>query len=301
MKNNKLTIFISSLTLLLVLTVMCTFQLKVDEVAVVTTFGNPKDIKQPGLYFRWPWPVQKLVRLDARKQLFEGRERETLTKDNINIILKIIVAWSVDREKPLEFYKKVGENSRDAIKLLESLIESKQEIVIRSYELKDFFSASGGSKIQQIEQELTTALNEVTQEKYGIIINKTAITKISLHEKNSESVLAKMQQEQSRIASEILSKAEKEAQLKRNEADNIRAGKLAEAEAQSKKIRDEVRVKSAELFASNQKDQEFAAFLRQLDAIKEIMRTQTTALLSPDIPPFDLFKKALEKKDQEKK
>ena len=69
MKNNKLTIFISSVTLLLVLTGMCTFQLKVDEVAVVTTFGSPKDLKEPGLYFRWPWPIQKLVRIDTRKQL----------------------------------------------------------------------------------------------------------------------------------------------------------------------------------------------------------------------------------------
>ena len=129
------------------------------------------------------------------------------------------------------------------------------------------------SKIQQIENELTAALNEVTYGKYGIVIHKAALTKISLHEKNSESVLAKMQEEQSRIAAEILSKAETAAKLKENAADNIRAEKIAQAQAESKKIRDEVRVKSTELFSKYQKNQEFAAFLRQLDGLKEIMKT----------------------------
>ena len=292
---------ISAITLLLVLIVMCTFQLKVDEVAVVTTLSNSKSINKPGLYFRLPWPVQKLVRIDTRKQLFEGRERETLTKDNINIIVKVFVAWAIEKENPLDFYSKVGERVADASKRLEPLIESKQEIVIRSYSLKDFLNAAeGGSKIKQIEDELAAAINDVTVKNYGIRVHKVALTKISLHEKNSESVLARMQQEQSRIALVIRSTADKNAQLKRNEADQKSAEILAEAEARSKEIRDTIRGKSAELFANNPEDQDFAAFLRQLDAIKEIMKTQTTAFLSPDIPPFDLFKKALQKKAEPK-
>lgn len=279
---------------------MCTFQLKVDEVAVVTTFGSPQAINKPGLYFRWPWPVQKLIKIDSRKQLFQGRERETMTKDNINIIVKLFVVWSVNSTDPLEFYKKVGEGAKDAERQIGSLVESKQETVIRSYLLSDFLNSTGGSKISKIESELKQAINDVTSEKYGLTVHKVALTKISLHEKNSESVLARMKQEQSKIAAEIRSTAEKEAQLKRNEADTRRAEILAAAEAESKQVRDEVRVKSAELFANNQKDQDFAAFLRQLDALKEIMKTQTTAFLSPDVPPFDLFKKPVPVKEDKK-
>lgn len=279
---------------------MCTFQLKVDEVAVVTTFGSPKAINKPGLYFRWPWPVQKLIKIDSRKQLFQGRERETMTKDNINIIVKLFVVWSVNSDNPLEFYKKVGEGAKDAERQIASLVESKQETVIRSYALNDFLNSTGGSKISKIEGELKQAINDVTSDKYGLTVHKVALTKISLHEKNSESVLARMKQEQSKIAAEIRSTAEKEAQLKRNEADTKRAEILAAAEAESKQIRDEVRVKSAELFANNQQDQDFAAFLRQLDALKEIMKTQTTAFLSPDVPPFDLFKKEVPSNEDKK-
>jgi modulator of FtsH protease HflC len=278
--------------------VMCSFQLKVDEVAVVATFGNPKAITKPGLYFRWPWPAEKLVKLDARKQLYEGRERETLTGDDINIIIKLFVSWSIKQDQPLEFYSQVGDSLSDAQKQLESLVESKQEIVIRSYKLTDFLNVNkGGSLISKIEGELTAAINEVTSEKYGIVVHKVAITRLSLHEKNSESVLNRMKQEQGRIAAQIRSQAEKEAQLKKNAADKDKSQKLAEAEAEAKKIRDEVLAKSAELFAQYQDDQDFASFLRQLDAIKQIMKTQTTAFLNPDIPPFDLFKRQ-EKKDK---
>ena len=109
MKENKLTLVISAFTMILVLIVMCTFQLKVDEQAIVTTFGSPKELKEPGLYFRAPWPIQNLVRLDARKQLFKGSGSQTMTKDGISLILEADVIWSIDRDNVLEFYKKVGE------------------------------------------------------------------------------------------------------------------------------------------------------------------------------------------------
>jgi len=301
--KNKITVFTSALTLVLVLVVMCSYQLKVDQVAIVTTLGTPKAINKPGLYFRMPWPIQKLRKLDVRKQLYSGNERETLTNDNINIIVKLFVSWSIDVDNPMSFYQKVGDTVEEAEKQLKTLIESKQEIVIRSYNLADFQNAKKeASKIQEIESKLTDALNEVTKTKYGIVVHKTAITRLSLHEKNSESVLARMKQEQGKIAAEIRSKAEKEAQLKKNEADEERSKILASAEAEAKKVKDEVLVKSTELFTQRQEDQEFASFLRQLNAIKEIIKAdrKSTIFVNPDIKPWDLFRveNAVEKKEE---
>ena len=301
--KNKLTVFTSVVTLALVLVVMCSYQLKVDQIAIVTTLGSPKAIKKPGLYFRMPWPVQKLRKLDIRKQLYSGNERETLTNDNINIIVKLFVSWSIDAENPMNFYQKVGDTVEEAEKQLKTLIESKQEIVIRSYNLSDFQNAArDASKIQDIEEKLTAELNKVTKSKYGIIIYKTAITRLSLHEKNSESVLARMKQEQGKIAAEIRSKAEKEANLKKNKADEERSKILASAEAEAKKVKDQVLVKSTQLFTQRQEDQEFASFLRQLNAIKEIIKSdnKTTIFINPDIKPFDLFRvdKAVKKKEE---
>ena len=291
MQGNKLTVFISALTLLLVFAVMCSFQLNKDEKGILTTFGKPQVIEKPGLYFRWPWPIQKLIRLDVRKQLYEGKGREIPTKDNVTLIVKVMVNWSVDEENPLEFYKKVGSLTSDADSQLESLVKSTQEQVIRSYSQADFFTSDQGvSRLEQIEEKMAGALNEITRSQYGIVVHNVAFVRNSLHEKNSISVLARMKQEQEKRAVGIRSQAEKEAQIKRNKADEAKAKTLAKAEAEAKKIRDEVQVKASELFAQYENDQEFAAFLRKLDAIKEIMKTTTTGFFNTNIAPFDLFK-----------
>ncbi len=42
---------------------MCSFQVRFTEVAIKKTWGNPAEnaITQPGLYFKWPPPIQTAV------------------------------------------------------------------------------------------------------------------------------------------------------------------------------------------------------------------------------------------------
>ena len=147
------------------------------------------------------------------------------------------------------------------------------------------------------DKKLKDSINKVTREKYGIEINKVSISRLSLHEKNSVSVLAKMQQGQLKKSIEISSKALKNSKIMKNSANEKAEKILAEAEAEAKKIRSVVLVKSADLFAQYEKDQDFALFLRKLDAIKETTKSKTTFFINPDIPPFDLFKKNEDKKE----
>jgi modulator of FtsH protease HflC len=298
--KNKLTVIISSITMLLVLIVMCTYQLKVDKVAVLTTFGTPNAISKPGLYFRFPWPVQKLVKLDSRKQLLIIKEKEVLTKDNINLIVKMFVAWSITEgdENTLKFYKSLGETSEEAEKYLTDTVASKQGLIIRKFNLNDFLNAGGKTKIEQIEKELKESINADTMVKYGITIHKVSITRLNLHEANSISVLEKMKQGQLKKAEEITSIALKESQIMKNSANEKAQKLIANSEAEAKTIRSKVLVQSAELFSRYENEQEFALFLRKLDAIKETTKSQTTFFLNPDIPPFDLFmKKGLKAKE----
>ena len=62
---------------------MVTFQVRFSEVAVVRTFGQIKEggiIKEPGLYWKWPWPVQKVERYDNRVQTSSTTGEETPTR-----------------------------------------------------------------------------------------------------------------------------------------------------------------------------------------------------------------------------
>ena len=282
---------------------MCTFQLKVDKVAIKVTFGTPKAISKPGLYVRMPWPLQKLVKLDKRKQLTLIDDRETLTQDDINLIIQTMVAWSVSEgdENALKFYKAVGETSEDAEKQLQSLIISKQDIVIRGHDLGDFLNASSGAnKNEQIEEEIRKAVNSVSEAQYGITIHKVSITRLNLHEKNSVSVLEKMRQGQLKKAEETRSIALKESEIKKNAADEAADKRVAEAEAAAREIRGEVVAKSSDLFKDYQQEQEFISFLRKLDAIKQSTKDDTTFFINSDIEPFDIFKADNDKNESNK-
>ena len=63
------------------------FQVRQSEVAVVTTFGKPvrASLDEPGAYFKWPWPIQKVYKFDQRIQNFEDKFSETYTVDKITL------------------------------------------------------------------------------------------------------------------------------------------------------------------------------------------------------------------------
>ena len=67
MKKNFLTIFVGVLIGVLLVLYLVAFQLSVNEKAVLTTFGKPtKTLDKPGLYWKLPWPFQKVYAFDAR-------------------------------------------------------------------------------------------------------------------------------------------------------------------------------------------------------------------------------------------
>ena len=61
----------------------CTVFYRVDElkdVALVKTFGKVTRVlrgsEHAGLHFKWPWPIQSLVRYDSRTRIFEDVSTE---------------------------------------------------------------------------------------------------------------------------------------------------------------------------------------------------------------------------------
>jgi membrane protease subunit HflC len=77
MKRNPLNMTIGALLIVIFGLLLFLFQVRTSEVAVVTTFGRPtRPITEPGLYTKWPWPIQKVHKLDKRIQNFESKFEE---------------------------------------------------------------------------------------------------------------------------------------------------------------------------------------------------------------------------------
>ena len=61
MKRNSLTLVIGILLLIIFGLWLVVFQVRTTEVAVVTTFGKPtRPLTEPGAYFKWPRPIQRV-------------------------------------------------------------------------------------------------------------------------------------------------------------------------------------------------------------------------------------------------
>lgn len=278
---------IAMLLVLLIITVMCAYQLKSTEVAIITTFGKPKLITNPGLHPRLPWPMQRIVRLDRRVRLFTGSPRETMTRDNTNLIISLWATWSI--AEPLLYFNSVG-SKHEAESILKSLIESKQEAVIRGHDFVDFLSTDSNKvKFERIEEEILSAVQKQALNTYGIGIDFIGLAQLNLNESATASVFERMKQEQVKIVAEIRSEGEKESKIIRDNADSLKAQKLAQSEAEAKRIRGQAMIKAAEQYDEFKEDLDFAIFLRKLDALEETMKTKTTIILDPKTPPYDLL------------
>ena len=97
MKRNLLTVTIGAALILIFAALLFIFQVRQSEVAVVTTFGKPTEhpYAEPGAYFKWPWPIQKVYKFDQRVQNFEDKFNETYTHDNNNLIVTVYTGWKI--------------------------------------------------------------------------------------------------------------------------------------------------------------------------------------------------------------
>ncbi len=131
MKHN---VWISIFGLLVAATfilVMLLFTVREGETAIVTTFGKPvREIASPGLYRRWPWPVQKVHRYDKRIQCLAGSLEQHLTKDGKSVIMNIYAGWRI--KEPTKFLERVG-SVEEAERNLNGLISNYKNSVIGRY------------------------------------------------------------------------------------------------------------------------------------------------------------------------
>src|SRR4051812_8901676 len=107
MKRNSLTLVIGILLVLVFGMLLFAFQVRQTEIALVTTFGKPtRDIFEPGLYFKWPWPIEKVQTFDKRIQNTESKFEETLTSDRYPLLIMVYTGWTIS--DPALFRERFG-------------------------------------------------------------------------------------------------------------------------------------------------------------------------------------------------
>lgn len=289
MKNIVTTIFI-----LLVVAVLglyfASFQVRETQFALVMTFGEPtRQITEPGWYFKWPAPIQKVERFDSRMRVFEAELGETTTKGAVPIIVNTFVVWKI--AKPLEFFNAVG-TVREAESKLRSQLSNTQNKVIGQHYFSEFVNSDPSKiKFAEIEREMLTDLEKSVRDDYGIEIKALGIKQLKISEDVSKDVFERMKAERNRKIEAIIAQGNAEATRIKTDADSKKTELLAAAEARAKAIRGQGDAEAAKYYKMLDADPELAMFLRDIEALKKILRKRSTIVLSADTEPFKLLKR----------
>jgi len=294
MKRNLFTLSVGLLLLLIFGLLLFVFQVRTSEVAVVTTFGKvTRQITEPGPYYKWPWPIQKVYKFDKRIQNFEDRLTEGLTKDSFNLLTSVYVGWQIT--DPKAFFPKFA-GSLNPIAYAESKLEERlgnlKSAIVGKHALSEFVSTSdNGAGLLAIEDEIRKAVRpQLSNDNWGLDINFLGLKKLQLPEGVSKTVLDRMQAERKVLADASQYEGEKEATTIKSEADRKAAVMLSEADSQATQIRalgEAQAAKSLDIFKQNP---ELAKFIFRLDALKDSLKDHSTLIFDANTDPYGLLR-----------
>lgn len=293
---NKIALYVvATIVGVVLLLFTCTYQVRFNETAIVVTFEEAREdsIKnQPGLKFKWPYPIQSVQKYDTRVRVLRTRLENVLTRDNQLVVVQVFLTWRIDN--PLRFYKRLKSDQTAQTRLDERLRSAQG--VFSEFDFADLLASNSQSNLDRVEQRMLEILtnppdgNGVGVE-YGIDPIHVGISRFILPEKTTTAVFERMKQTRRTKAAEARSRGEAEADRIRAEA-NAQAAIIREfAARRDALIRARGEKEAAEYVAVLSQDQELAVFLAALDTLEAIINVNTT-LIIPNKWPFSLLSEA---------
>ncbi|HUU86021.1 MAG TPA: protease modulator HflC [Phycisphaerae bacterium] len=282
----------------LVLLTVWSMLFSVDETqyAIVTRFGNPKNvIEQPGLNWKLPAPIETVVYFDNRLLVLDQPgpgepPPEFLTLDKKNIEVACYTCWKIKNEQTLRFLETVG--SRDGAEAaLGDVVAAELGRVLGEHNLTSLLSINPDQmKIEQIMQEIRDTCDSQARQEYGIEVVDFKIKRINFPEQNRQSVFQRMRAERKRIATRYRSEGEEEAAKIRAQADKTRTEILAQAKRESQEITGTAEAQATRIYAEAfGQDTEFYEFLRTIESYEKSLTAGTTIILPADSPYLRLL------------
>lgn len=297
MKKNPLNMAVGALLIIIFGLLLFLFQVRVSEVAVVTTFGKPaRQITNAGLYAKAPWPIQKVHKLDKRIQNFESKFDEALTPDGYNLLVSVYAGWRIS--DPTAFFPKFagGSVTNAGERALQEIIRDAKSAVIGQHPFSHFISVNENElKFADIEKEILQRVQSRLQaNNYGIEIVFLGIKKLGLPESVTAEVFKRMTEERNVLVSAVEREGENRASKIRAEANRDAAMLVSDAEATALKIKGEAESKAAESLQTLNQEPELANFLLRLTGLENLLRDRTTLILDENTSPLDLLKRPVQ-------
>jgi modulator of FtsH protease HflC len=289
MKRTPITFVTAGLLALIFALMLFTFQVRLTETAVVTTFGQySRSITNAGFNLRLPWPIQKVYKFDNRVQNFERMFEQTTTRDAITILITVYAGWRV--VEPRLFLESLNGDFLKAEQSLEPLVRNAKTGVISQHPFSDLVSTNVATiKFDQIEKEMLASIQGAARSTYGIEVSLLGIKQLGLPESVTAKVFDRMKAERQTLVKKFQTEGDREARILRAQADSEAKRILADAQAQAIKIEGEAEAKAAEYYRVMQRNPDLANFIFQRNALEQSTREKTTLILDQQTPPFNML------------
>lgn len=287
--NPKRTPLLIGLAIALVFAVLqVIFIVREGEAVVVTRLGRPeRALTDAGLYTRWPWPVQRLHRYDARLHTLQGTFEETLTGDGKNVLVALYCGWRI--ADPILFLERMGTKTQ-AENSLDGLLRTYKNSALGRVKFGQLVNIDAAAlRHEEIEKTVLEAIRPEALRRYGIDVQFVGLRQLGLPEAITQSVFERMRAERQELAERYRSEGEGEAVRIRARAESERDQVLARADAEARRLRAEGEAEAAVHYQVFAQEPDLALFLRKLDALRESLGEQATLVLGADTEPFDLL------------
>jgi len=280
MKNTPIIVVL--LGIIAIVVILCTHTVKEWEQALVLEFGQAKRVEnawgetpEAGLKFKLPY--EKVVTLDRRNLEVDLTSVELVASDQERLVVDAFIRYRI--VDGVKFYQAL-QTERGAQLQLQSIMDSTLRDVLGRVDRPNIIAGRRAELMAEIQQ---VSNNVVKDKDFGIEIIDVRIKRADLPPANTEQVLNRMVTERKQIAELTRSEGREEALEITSTADKDATIIRAEAQQKAEIIRGEGDQERNNVYAAAyNKDPEFFAFYRSMEAYKTGLTSGTTYVLSPD-------------------
>ncbi len=288
------------------------------EFAYVTQFGKPVAVydggSEAGLHWKLPWPIQSVIRMDRRLQIFDLPAPELLTHDatgqtiDRTLTVSAYVCWRIAGSEGADrFFRTVGK-SEQAEAILGPQISSRIGALISGMNLDDLISivpiAEAEKRMNRLSQAIMDGgdsgrrndiggLKKHLSDTYGIDLVDVRLRRLGYPPQVREAIFDRIRSERNKKVAEYQSEGAKLAEDIRTQSEYQARNLLAEARANERRIKGDADAQADRIRNEAQaRDPSFYAFLKKLEEYNKILGdNKTLLLLSSQREIFDLLVK----------
>ncbi len=279
----SVTVVLIAIVVGLVVASMSLFTVDQRQQAIVFRLGEVVSIKtEPGLY--WKLPLIEDVRyFDIRIHTVDTEEPERfLTSEKKNVLVDSYVKWRISSVE--QYYISVGGDERRARDRLTKTVNDSLRAEFGKRTVYQVISGERDAIIELMREKV-----DDDAQKIGVEVLDVRLKRVDLTKEISDAVYRRMEAERKRVANELRSTGFAESEKIRADADREREVIIAKAYRDAQEVKGAGDAQAAAIYArAFERDPEFYAYYRSLDAYRETFRNKGDLLILE--PDSDFFK-----------